>query len=221
MNEKIIEENLKKLGYWQKMYRKPNTFGTGPTKLAYIAHKRMKNAGCKTILELGCGQGRDCLFFAEQQYQITATDFSPSAIQFIKNLSIEKKLSNLTTFELDMLKEFPVQEKFDCVYSNLALQFFDKNDLKSIFNRISKCLGENGLFIFSTKKPGDKYHEVGEKMGENAFKSKEVTRYFFEKNDLVQLVSDIFDIEVIDEKSHVNPDKTVSAWWYLITKKLF
>jgi len=76
-------------------------------------------------------------------------------------------------------------------------------------------------FLFSLqKKPGDKYHNIGEKIGEFGFKTKEVIRYFFNKNDLEDLVKENFKIESIGENIHTNLDDTVSAWWYVISRKI-
>ena len=63
-NNPEIETELKKLGYWNDIYSKQNYFGTGPTILALEAHELIKNNSITNILELGCGQGRDSLFFA-------------------------------------------------------------------------------------------------------------------------------------------------------------
>ena len=50
------------LDYWNSIYGKDNYFGTGPTKLANLA-KTLFDDSTKNILELGCGQGRDAIFF--------------------------------------------------------------------------------------------------------------------------------------------------------------
>jgi len=38
--------------------------------------------------------------------------------------------------------------------------------------------------FFQQKKPGDKYHNTGEKISDVAFNTKGITRYFFEKKQL-------------------------------------
>ena len=214
----FIEKELEKLGYWKRKYSKPNAFGTGATKLALIAHKEMEKNNVKRILELGCGQGRDCIFFAQNGYFITATDFSTDAINFIKN-EYESKYDNLETRVHDLNHEFLNYDKYDCVYSNLALQFFDENHLKNIFERIYSLLNLNGLFIFSTKKKGDKYYKAGEKINEDTYRVDGITRFFFEKDKLIDLLKDKFKIKTLGSEKHVNPDKTVSELWYFIGQK--
>ena len=202
------------------MYSKPNFFGVGPTKLALMAHEIMKKEGLKSILELGCGQGRDCTFFAESGYSIKATDFSIKAINFVQKCADEQKLDNLTVKKLDLTEGFNIDEKFDCVYSNLAFQFFNESELSKIFQQVSLCLKKNGLFIFSTKKPGDKYHKVGQKINENAYQTKNVIRYFFDKKTIYSLLDRCFKIERFGEETHENLDKTISAWWHVQARKL-
>ncbi len=219
MKDNVAEE-LEKLGYWQKTYSKPNVFGVGPTKLAKISYKVMKENKIKNILELGCGQGRDGVFFAKKNFVVTATDNSVDAINFVKKYIIDQKISNLQVMIQDLKKEFKFNEKFDCVYSNLALQFFNEKELMSIFRKITLYLNDKGLLIFSTKKPGDKYHKVGEKISENAYKIRGMTRYFFDKEIILNLVNQQFKVSVIDEESHENLDKSISSWWYVIAKKV-
>ncbi len=213
-----IGDELEKLGYWGTMYSTNNVFGTGPTKLALIAHEVMMKNNVKNILELGCGQGRDSIFFAENGYNVLATDFSQNAITSVENSINVRKINNVRTKLLDLQKDFGIHEKFDCVYSNLAFQFFDELELSQAFRRISLCLNKGNLLIFSTKKAGDKYHNFGEKVNDNAFKSKGITRYFFEKNVIETLVTDLFDIEDFGDETHTNLDETKSVWWYCIAR---
>jgi len=218
--ENLIAEKLAELGYWTDMYSKPNVFGEGPTKLAIIAHEIMKKNNTKTILELGCGQGRDSIFFAESGYSVTATDFATSAIEFVGKKTEELKLFNLYSQVQDFRQDFEFKQKYDCVYSNLAFQFFNKDELITVFGKVASCLSPNGLFIFSTKKPGDKYYQVGEKIDENTYKMNGVIRYFFSKNVILELLKEKFDVKSIREESHTNQDGSISVWWYVIANLL-
>ena len=93
-NDKEIADELIKLGYWNDIFSKADYFGSGPTLLAKSAELVLRENFFKKILELGCGQGRDCLFFAELGYNVTAIDISEKAIDFIKKIKIEKNLTN-------------------------------------------------------------------------------------------------------------------------------
>lgn len=52
----------------------------------------------KQLLELGCGQGRDTLFFASKDIDVTAMDYSSVAIDgLIKRAKERNLLSNIHT----------------------------------------------------------------------------------------------------------------------------
>lgn len=55
-------EKENKLAYWNSLYSSKDFFGTGPTKLAKLAESMFDKKNMN-ILEIGCGQGRDALFF--------------------------------------------------------------------------------------------------------------------------------------------------------------
>ena len=218
--ESEVENELKKLGYWNDLYEKNNYFGTGPTILAAYAKKILDEYSLKNILELGCGQGRDSIYFAKLGYSIIASDISENAIKFIEKISNDENLKNLQLVVHDVQKPLNFQNsKFDMVYSNLALQFFDLYQLSEIFSNIADVMLPNSFFLFSTKKVGDKYYDFGNKISSNAFEYKGITRFFFTKSELEILLEKNFTIISFEEDKHVNPDNTVSVWWKILVKK--
>ena len=215
-----IENELKKLGYWNDIYSKENYFGTGQTILANLAKELIDKHSAKKILELGCGQGRDSIFFADCGYDITAIDISENAIKFVEKIKNEHNLTNLELFVHDVKKSFNfLNNKFDLIYSNLALQFFELSQLDNIFSSINDIMNDDSLFLFSTKKPGDKYFNFGNKISENAFEYKGITRFFFDKPQLENTLKNFFNIIFLEEDKHVNPDGTESVWWKILVKK--
>ena len=219
-NDFEIEKELKKLGYWNDIYTQNNYFGTGPTILANFAKNLIEKYSIHDILELGCGQGRDCTFFASLNCNVVATDISENAINFVKNIKNEKKLDNLELFVHDSTKPMNFKnEMFDLVYSNLAFQFFDHNQLSEIFKNIKKVMKNDSFFLFSTKKSGDKYYNFGNKVSENAFEYKGITRFFFDKIELEKILKKYFSIVTFEEDTHTNLDNTTSVWWKILVKK--
>ncbi len=212
--------NKKFLDYWQNMYSKENIFGTGPTKLAKLAMEIIPKNYSSKILEIGCGQGRDAIFFSQNNVRIDAFDISQNAINFINKIKNEKKLDLLKVFVHNTI--IPLDEPnigYDFAYSNLALQFFDLSNLEKIFDNISTALNNESYFLLSTKKKGDKYYKFGNKINENAYENKGITRYFFEEEDLKKILEKKFEIIRFDADKHVNLDSTVSEWWKILVKK--
>ena len=156
------EKELIKLGYWNGLYSQNDYFGSGQTILANFAKEIIEKNSLKNILEVGCGQGRDSIYFAKLGYDVVAFDLSKNAIKFVEKVKKEENLKNLQLFVHDAQKIFNFQNsKFDLVYSNLALQFFNKSQLEKIFSNIFNKMGQNSFFLFSTKKAGDKYFDFG------------------------------------------------------------
>ena len=220
LEKKPIKNNSEELRYWNQKYSVPNAFGEGPTKLALMAYEIIKKTKVKSILDLGSGQGRDSLFFAEQKYSVTSVDFSPEAIHFVSESAKHRDLLNIKTIVHDLRKDLIFNKKFDLLYSNLALQFFNANELKEIFKKIHHSLADEGQFIFSTKKAGDKYYGTGIKISEKAYKFSGITRYFFDKDEIQGMLENKFKVDVFGHERHQNPDLTESVWWYVFCRKI-
>ena len=208
------------LNYWNTLYSKQNYFGEGPTKLAKLAEKLFKTNDVQRILEVGCGQGRDAIYFSQLGLDVSAFDISTNAIKSINSVKERMNLNKLNVFEHNVLEPLNLSEQhFDFIYSNLALQFFDLENLSKILKNLSNVMKNNSLFLLSTKKEGDKYHKTGKKINNNAFENKGIIRYFYPIDDLKSVLSDKFDILEINSDRHENIDSSVSVWWKILLKK--
>jgi 2-polyprenyl-3-methyl-5-hydroxy-6-metoxy-1,4-benzoquinol methylase len=209
------------LNYWNNMYSKTDVFGTGATILAKNAKDILQNTDVKTILEVGCGQGRDSIYFSTLGYNVDAFDVSQNAIDHVTKIKHEMNLSKLTPFVHDAKISLSKTNKmYDFIYSNLALQFFEINELDLIFKNISDLMKPSSSFLFSTKKAGDKYHNFGEKMSDVSFSYKSVTRFFYDQKILEKTLSKYFEIVLFDSLKHTNLDNSVSMWWRIQVKKI-
>ena len=208
------------LNYWNALYSKDNFFGSGPTKLAKLAEEIMSKENVTKILEIGCGQGRDATHFSKLGYQVDAFDLSENAINYINKTKNVFGYENLNVFVHDATKklDFP-KDHFDFVYSNLALQFFDIDTLERIFENIQRVMKDDATILFSTKKKGDKYYDFGTKINEYAFEHKGITRYFYDKHLLEEVLKKKFEILIFSDDLHENPNMTTSVWWKILLKK--
>lgn len=108
----------------------------------------------ETILELGCGEGRDALNLLNKGYSLLATDYSKTVIDKCNELSNNKYINNFRT--LDFLTE-KLNKKYDYIYSISVLHMlvlkehrikyleFIKNHLKDNGQALITVLGD-GFF---------------------------------------------------------------------------
>lgn len=78
---------------WNKVYASHTSFfGDDPSNFGLDGYEEFEKHGVKKILELGCGQGRDTLFFASNGIDVVAIDSSQVAIDALSKITTEKNL---------------------------------------------------------------------------------------------------------------------------------
>ena len=87
---------------WDKVYSNDSAFfGKDPSNFAQICYREFKKYRIKKLLELGCGQGRDTIFFGSNGLNVHAIDSSKTAIE-----SIYQKLEGKNILvKLNILKQ--------------------------------------------------------------------------------------------------------------------
>ncbi len=155
-----------------------------------------------TILDLGCGSGRDTLTMYELGYDVTPLDASEEMC----------KLAEIHT-GLDVLQmtyeEMEFEGAFDGIWACGALVHVPKNEMPEILGRLSDALYEHGVLYLSVKK-GDFEGFRGE-------------RYFsdYTEDSLRAMVEEtgLFDIKKIWETEDVRSGHPDTVWINLLARK--
>ena len=58
----------------------------------------------------------------------------------------------------------------------------------------------------------------GNKISENSFEYNGITRFFFKKTELENILKKYFTIISFENDSHINTDETESVWWKILVK---
>lgn len=96
-----------------------------------------------TLLDLGCGQGRDSIFLASIGYQVTAVDNSEVGVKQMMNTALKKKLK-IDSIIGDVLK-LKLKKKFDIILFDMLLHSFEKFKQIELLNKYFSYLNENGI----------------------------------------------------------------------------
>jgi len=120
--------------------------------------------GSKSLLELGCGDGRYTTALADRFKWILAVDFSLAALQRLQKRVAGRSNIVLVRADISTLKIRP--GSFDRALSTLVSNLPTPEHRKSMFTLAGKAVGKNGRFVFSTHNHGFWPRALGKKKSE-------------------------------------------------------
>jgi cyclopropane fatty-acyl-phospholipid synthase-like methyltransferase len=107
------------------------------------------------VLELGCGPGRNAVYFAEQGCEVDAVDLSAEALAWAKQRAEEKNVSvhliNQNIFELEV-----EEGAYDIVYDSGCFHHIAPHRRMTYLNILNKALKPDGFFALTCFKAGGK-----------------------------------------------------------------
>lgn len=105
------------------------------------------------LLELGCGEGRNSIFFARNGYQVTTFDLAQAGVDKTNKLA-DKLGLNVNAFKADIL-DFRLEEKFDIIFSTGNLQYLPPELREEVFQNYKNFTNPDGIHMLSVfvKKP--------------------------------------------------------------------
>ncbi|QLE85418.1 class I SAM-dependent methyltransferase [Shewanella sp. Scap07] len=106
-----------------------------------------------SVLDAGCGSGRDTKYFVEQGYEVSALDASLEMVQHATKLS-GVQVSHRTFSQVNEV------EAYDGIWACASLLHVAKDSLEEAFSNLSNALKPKGVWYLSFKY-GDKERSKG------------------------------------------------------------
>ena len=118
-----------------------------------VTRETLANLRCNSILEIGCGTGKNTELLAQIGQRVSAIDFSAGMIEKARE---KLSLDNVTFAVADITQPWPGEDQsFDLVVCNLVLEHI--SDLSFIFAQAFRVLREGGRFFVSELHPFRQY----------------------------------------------------------------
>lgn len=118
-----------------------------------ITRNTLSGLRCKSILEIGCGTGKNTPLLAQIGEHVSALDFSPGMIEQARQ---KLPLDNVTFAVADITQPWACEDQSsDLVVCNLVLEHIQ--DLPFIFAQASRVLVATGRFFISELHPFRQY----------------------------------------------------------------
>lgn len=106
---------------------------------------------CKTILDVGCGNGRNLVYFLQQGFEVYGIDPASERIEEVKRMSQHLAPDNaINNFVVAKAETIPFGDKFfDVVVCNAVLHFAEnKNHFETMLHSIWRVIKPGG-FLFA------------------------------------------------------------------------
>ena len=156
-----------------------------------------------SILDLGCGSGRDSKYFLDAGYRVTAIDGSRELCQIASEL-IQQPVRQLLFEDLDY------HEEFDAVWACASLLHVPKSEIHDIMRKVCEALKPDGILYFSVK-----YGTEERTVGERSFSD-------YTEADIPWLLKDT-GLEIVEHwiSQDVRQGRNSEKWLNLISHKQF
>jgi len=161
---KILDISMDKLfGYasfnpdfspYEAAYKKNEYFwGLQPSGMCLKILEIMPPVRPLKLLDIGCGEGKDAVFFARCGYDVSAFDISEAGLDKLKRLADSSRVY-IKAFKAD-IQDYRLEEKFDILYSAGVLHYMKPELRDEIMANYKYHVNNNGAVAFHVfvKKP--------------------------------------------------------------------
>lgn len=98
------------------------------------------------IIDIGCGEGRDSIFFARNGYQVSAFDFSSEGVK--KGIAWADELNlSIDFFQAD-INEYRFEKPYDVLFASGALHYIPQDLRKEIISNYKQSTNPGGIHVF-------------------------------------------------------------------------
>lgn len=122
-------------------------WGVKPNSECYKVLQYMPPTKHLKLLDIGCGEGKDAVFFARNGYDVTAFDISDAGIEKTKKLA-DKAGVNVKVFKADIL-DFRLNTQFDILFSSGVLHYVNPEYRKELFDNYKYLTNKSGMHFFN------------------------------------------------------------------------
>ena len=131
--------------FWEESYLSDDVsaFGTDPNP-TIVKHLHAFKPGGK-VLDIGCGEGQNDLFLAQNGFVVNAFDSSPAGIAKLRRAASKQNIA-INAWVQD-LREYEFNQKYDIVMSFGTFHFVGKDDWKYFIRNAQKNTNKGGIHV--------------------------------------------------------------------------
>lgn len=136
-----------------EFYCKPNRYfnkkyglGAVHRDLQAVYDTYLRNQDQLTVLDVGCGLGRNLLYFAAAGHPVTGIDINEAAIEKISEIAQKESLTDVQAVLHDLNQPINLnKEHYNFVFSTVSLQFLKAERIPSLLDELQEATMTQGF----------------------------------------------------------------------------
>ena len=154
--------------FWQKYYRTHRKPSSQSPFAEFCLDKYIKKDSW--LLELGCGNGRDAVYFASNGINVLGLDLCRQEISYLNRNYKNKKLnssSNKLRFKCADFTRYKSRKKYDVIYSRFTIHSISEEQELDTIENSYRNLKDGGIFLIEVRSMKDDMYVRSEKLSRN------------------------------------------------------
>lgn len=182
--------------YWTDIYKHNKVVHYDCSSFAEFIKNRYNTID--SVVDLGCGNGRDSCFFASEGIYTIAIDQSTHSIN--NNPIYENVKHNMQVIQDDFVNFDYSKIKADLFYSRFTLHSITTHDEDVLLKSVRESLSKGGMFAIEARSTQDPLCGVGQHVCDTTWQTDHMRR-FIDTQQFIQKAIDLkFKILYFDER---------------------
>lgn len=166
------------VAYWNVFYGQELKEIQSPSDFARFVLPYLKPG--KKLMDIGCGNGRDSIYFVKNQLMVTGVDASETAISQLQSYNEKNALFVCDDF---VTCKALYQMQYDYFYSRWTIHAISEKQEDELLHNIKDSIKPDGLFFVEVRSTKDELYGKGKQVGKNAFLYNDHYRRFIDKEE--------------------------------------
>lgn len=158
------------------------------------------------ILDTGCGEGRNCIYFLNQNYQIFGVDANPIAIQMARIYAQTiQPTYDIYRFQTATVQDMPFHKgAFDVVISSAVLHFATSElDFFKMMDEMMRVLKDDGIFFLRMTTGFGGIQESSPNLGDGVYALPDGSERFLLTEELLKKIESKYGLKNLENPKSV------------------
>ena len=161
----MFETTSDRQRYWKQFYSQKDPLGSLQAPSQFAAFVAQEIEPGTAVFDVGCGNGRDSLFFAALGLRVLAMDISENAIHAVRRKTSEQGISNLNCVVGDVTGSHLADAinglgvRTACIYARFFLHAITDDEQTDFFKTLAWKLQPGHMLALEYRTTADQYLE--------------------------------------------------------------